>query len=152
LLRIAEGAFHREDYCDACWNQERTQGAYSTWNHSFYDPKVAELESEETYSPLRQLFYEAIQSEERVVQARAYLAAQLLRRQKVFRLVKEGDAAEEETRILLFTDRIGNRLIEVRDPNFSFRELEAGRVTLIERLQQLEAPEPAEDNGHVQEV
>ena len=73
--------------------------------------------------------------------AKGYLAAQLLRRQKVFRLIKESDEDEGESRVSLFADRIGNRFIEVRDPNFSYDELEAGRQALLVRLRELESEE-----------
>ena len=93
----------------------------------------------------------------------AYLAAQLLRRQKAFRLIKETADPDSEMNLILFSDRIGNRLIEVSDPNLSHEELEQGRVKLMERLRELESPEepagdePAEDgiedadNGESQE-
>ena len=93
---------------------------------------------------MRQVFYEAVEADNRSELAKAYLAAQLLRRQKVFRLVKESDDPESEVRVTLFSDRIGNRLIEVRDPNLSFAELEAGRAALLERLNELENPQEQE--------
>jgi hypothetical protein len=89
---------------------------------------------------LRQLFYEAAQSEDRSELAVAYLAAQLLRRQKAFRLIKESDEGDGEVKLILFADRIGNRPIEVRDPNLMYEELEMGRRVLMERLNALEHP------------
>ena len=67
-----------------------------------------------------------------------FLAAGLLRRQKVFRLIKESDESDGEVRITLYTDRIGNRLIEVPDPQFTYAEMDKARTLLIERLQVLE--------------
>ncbi|MBP8128626.1 MAG: hypothetical protein KA184_03530 [Candidatus Hydrogenedentes bacterium] len=148
LVRVTDGSLNREDYCAACWTEEKAAGAYSQWSLHFYDPKVAEQEPPEVFSPLRRLFYEAAEQEDRIDQAKAFLAAQLLRRQKVFRLVKEADEDEGEARLYLFADRIGNRLIEVRDPRFSYPEMEAGRRRLMERLEQLEHPETGNDNGH----
>lgn len=145
VLRIREGVFHREDYAREHWEERFREGSYSVWSPKFYDPKVAEADPAETYSPLRQLFYEALESEDRVDLAKAFLGAQLLRRQKVFRLVKESDETETEVRIALYADRIGNRLIEVRDPSFTYAELEAGRQRLLERLRALEQPEPDPD-------
>lgn len=147
LVRVLEGQLAREDFCAACWSNDRANGAYSVWSLRFYDPKVAEQEPPEVFSPLRQLFYDAVESEDRIELAKAFLAAQLLRRQKVFRLVKESDDAEGEVRLSLYADRIGNRLIEVRDPNFSYAELEAGRRSLIARLEELENPEKALPSG-----
>lgn len=141
MVRISEGSLIREDFCKDEWKPDLGKEAYSFWNTRFYDPKVAEQEPAEVFSPLRQLFYEAVENEDRLEQAKAFLAAQLLRRQKAFLQIKESDEADGEVRTVLFADRIGNRLIEVRDPNFSFAEMEAGRQQLITRLQELEAPE-----------
>ena len=105
---------------------------------------MAEQEPPEAYSPLRQAFYEAVESQDRADLAQAFLGAQLLRRQKVFRFIKEFDAEEDGIRIALYNDRIGNRLIEVRDPQLSFAELEAGRVALMDRLRELEEPDQHE--------
>lgn len=143
VVRIQVNELLREDFCPNCWNAERKAEAYSHWSTKYYDPRVAEQEPAEAFSPLRQLFYEAVEAEDRVEQAKAFLAAQLLRRQKVFRQIKESDESDGEVKIVLFNDRIGNRLIEVRDPNFSYAELEQGRVLLMARLQELEAPEKA---------
>lgn len=138
VVRIQENEFVREDYCADAWRPERARDAYSHWSTKYYDPRVAEQEPAEAFSPLRQLFYEAVEAEDRVEQAKAFLAAQLLRRQKVFRQIKESDEIDGEVKIVLFNDRIGNRLIEVRDPNFSYAELEAGRLLLVQRLRELE--------------
>ncbi len=146
VVRIENQALVREDYCQACWNPERAVGTFSVWSPKFYDPKVAEQQPAEVFSPLRQVFYEAVESDDRNELAKAYLAAQLLRRQKAFRLVKESDDPEKEVRMVLFADRIGNRLIEVRDPNLSYAELETGRRGLMERLNAIENPEPTEEN------
>lgn len=146
VLRVQEGLLLREDYAQSAWDEAFRAGAYSVWTTTYYDPEVAEAEPPEVFSPLRQLFYESVEAEDRADLARAFLAAQLLRRQKVFRLVKESDEPEGEARLSLYADRIGNRLIEVRDPNFSYAELETGRKRLLTRLQELEHPEepPAE--------
>ena len=144
VVRLDNQQLVREDYCGQCWRPEQASGAFSVWTPRFYDPKVAEQQPPEVFSPLRQAFYEAVEAETRSKLAQAYLAAQLLRRQKVFRLVKESEDAENEERLTLFSDRIGNRLIEVRDPNLTFAELETGRVALLARLNELENPESEE--------
>lgn len=154
VLRVREGELLREDYARDHWQDDFRKGSYSVWSTRFYDPKVAEQESPEVFSPLRQLFYEAVESEERVVQAEAFLAAQLLRRQKAFRLVKESDESETEVRVSLYADRIGNRLIQVRDPSFSYVEMEQARQRLLARLQELERPAgaaevPVEESGQL---
>jgi hypothetical protein len=149
VLSTGEGeGLQRKDYCSACWGAKSNEGnAFSIWATHFIDPRVAEQEPPEVFSPLRRLFYEAVGSEDRCELAKAYLAAQLLRRQRAFRLIKEAEEGEGNVRIALFADRIGDRLIEVRDPNLTYAEMEQGRVALIERLRQLENPEPAEAEG-----
>ena len=155
LVRIENQAFCREDYCTACWKADLAQGAFSVWSPRFYDPKVAEQEPPEVFSPLRQVFYASAESEDRHETAVAYLAAQLLRRQKVFRLLKESDGAESEVRVTLYADRIADRLIEARDPDLSYAELEAGRLTLLERLNRLEngpPPQEAQTDAEVEQI
>ncbi len=146
LVRVENQAFVREDYCPACWAPERGAGSYSVWSLRFYDPKVAEQEPPEAFSPLRQVFYESAEASSRLDVAVAYLAGQLLRRQKVFRHIKESEDPETGERVTLFSDRIGNRLIEVRDPSLTHEELESGRSRLVERLSELEAPEETEES------
>jgi len=147
LVRMHEGQFIREDYSEEAWDAARGEGAIAVWTTTYIDPKVAEQEPPEVFSPLRQLFYEAVEGKERKTLAKAYLAAELLRRQKVFRLLKQSDDAEEDVRVALYNDRIGNRLVEVRDPNLTLNDMEEGRTALIQRLQELEAPpEEAEES------
>ena len=109
LVRVVEGQFVRSDYCGNCRDDEQAKGAYSFWNAQYYDPRVAEQEPAESFSPLRQTFYEAAEGTSRKAMAAAYLAAQLLRRQKVFRLIKETKDPDTEASLILFNDRIGNR-------------------------------------------
>jgi hypothetical protein len=139
-VRLEDQVLAREDFCRTCWDSSRAHPAFSVWQSKYYDPRIAEQEPPEVFSPLRQAFYESVEAQDRPELAKAYLAAHLLRRQKVFRMIKESDGTDDDIRIALFADRIGNRLIEVRDPNLSHDELEAGRVVLLERLKQLENP------------
>jgi hypothetical protein len=141
LVRVVEDQFVREDYCGNCWGEERGQGTYSSWHAQYYDPKAAEQAPAESFTPLRQTFYEAVEETTREGLSVAYLAAQLLRRQKVFRFIKETKDPDTDAATILFNDRIGNRLIEVSDPNLSHAELEHARVRLMESLAKLEAPE-----------
>lgn len=150
-VRHVEEGLQREDYCKPCWIEVPRDGLYSFWCPRYIDPRVLEQQPEEAYSPLRRLFYESAEAEDRAVRATAFLAAQLLRRQKVFRLIKESDEGEGEVRIYLYTDRIGNRLVEVRDPSFSYAELDAARHGLVKHLRETEqngdesAPQPSEE-------
>jgi len=147
VARVEQGSLLREDYCMSCWNVDRGANAFSIWSPTFYDAKVAEQEPPETFSPLRQIFYDSVEREDRGELAVAYLAAQLLRRQKVFRLIKESDEGDQDVKMILFADRIGNRLIEVRDPCLGYAELEAGRQILMERLASLENPPNGAEEG-----
>lgn len=144
--RYAGDDFERDDYCESCWTDDFRDSAYSVWNSRFYDPEVAKQAAPESFSPLRQTFYEAIEGKGRDHLAMAYLGAQLLRRQKVFRLIKEAKDPDTEESLILFNDRIGNRLIEVQDPSLSHAELEEGRKLLMKRLAELEAPEETEES------
>jgi len=139
LVRLSEGSLQREDYARAAFEESFAQGAVAVWNAVYYDPKVLQQEPEESYSPLRRIFYEAAGQDDRHQMAVAFLAAQLLRRQRVFRLVKTSDG-DEQVQITLFTDRLSERLVEVPDPHLTYAEMEAGREALAQRLAELEAP------------
>lgn len=143
-VRRGDDGWVREDFCDACWNGDNADAVFSVWSATFHDPHVEEQGPPEVFSPLRQSFYEAVESDRRESVAVAYLAAQLLRRQKVFRWIKETTDPDTEAAVLLFSDRIANRLIEVQDPNLTTGELEQGRYRLMERLAELEG---SEDEG-----
>jgi hypothetical protein len=140
VVKIEDREIVRRDFAQSAWEPEQGVGAMAVWETQYVDPKVAEQEPEEVFSPLRKLFYEAFESAERMQLARAYLAAQLLRRQKVFRLIKESDDDDGFTRVALFNDRIGNRLVEVRDPQLTYSELEAARMNIMEVLAETERP------------
>ena len=149
VVRMEEQRLVRRDYAREAWEESIGQAAVAVWETVYRDPEIEEREPPEAYSPLRRLFYEALESQDRAELAKAYLAAQLLRRQRVFRLLKES-AEEEEVRLVLFSDRLGDRLIEVRDPNLSYAELEEGRKRLVQRLEELESPKPAEEESYAQ--
>lgn len=141
VMRVENQQLVRHDFAKPAWVDDRASGAVAVWETQYRDPSVEEQEPPEKFSPLRKLFYESAESDDRVQIAKAYLAAQLLRRQKVFRLVKESDDTEGDARVALFMDRIGNRLAEARDPNLTYAEMEAARVELMSELAALETPE-----------
>ena len=147
LVRMEQGALVREDYAEENWDPSRAEGALAVWATTFCDPKKAEEQPPEAFSPLRQTFYESAESTERLDLAKAYLAAQLLRRQKAFRLLKEFDEPDGDIRVALFADRIGGKMVEVRDPSLTWAELESGRAALVTRLAELEQPESPADNN-----
>ncbi len=138
LVRLENQVLHREDYCRTCWEPEKARGAFSVWTPRYIDPEVARQEPPEVFSPLRQAFYESVEAETRPELAKAYLAAQLLRRQKIFRRIKESTDSSMDERVILFSDRINNGLIEVRDPNLTYDEMQQGRQSLMARLAELE--------------
>lgn len=146
VLRPIDSDLSRSDYCDACWTEQPALESepYSTWKSNFFDRDVADQASEESFSPLRKLFYEAVEGTDRSILSMAFLAAQLLRRQKVFRLIKESQDPDTDDTTILFTDRIGNRFIEVQDPSLAHEELEIGRRLLLKRLGEIESTEPEE--------
>ncbi len=152
MRRGPEGLL-REDSCPACWTDEKSEQAFCMWTAQFQDPKVIEQQPAEVISPLRQVFYEAAERSGRAAIAVAYLSGQLLRRQKVFRFIKQTVDPDTEAVVFLFLDRIGNRLIEVNDPNLTTGELERARQELLHRLAELEGtldePEaPSDHEGH----
>ena len=142
---MQDDALARHDYCAACFAYAQAEGAFCAWNVRYTDPRVLEAERQEALSPLRRLFYDLAAVTDRAELAQAYLAAQLLRRQKVFRQIKESEENDGAERVTLFLDRAGNRLIETRDLSFTYTELDEARVLLMERLQALEAPETDTD-------
>lgn len=135
-----EDSLERRDYCADCFPKEQEAEVYCAWNVRYSDPKVLEAEQHEAFSPLRRLFYDMALLTERSNLAEAYLAAQLLKRQRVFRQIKESEENDGAERVTLFLDRVGNRLIETRDLSFTYTELDEARVRLMARLQELEAP------------
>lgn len=131
----------REDYCPACWESGRAayvEKTYSFWLSKYFDPSAVSQPDEEVFTPLRSVFYEAVDKEQRVEQAIAYLAAHLLRRQRVFRFVKRFDDTEKEGEMSVFSDRFSGRLAEVPDPGFSMDELQEARRELVQRLEYME--------------
>ena len=157
LVRLEDRAYVRQDYALDVWEPCYGVDAVAVWQTCYNDPKVAEEDQSETFSPLRRLFYDCAASSDRKDVAIAYLAAQLLRRQKVFRLLKESDGEDGEVRVALFSDRIGDRIIEVSDPTLSYAELEEAQPALMQRLAALETEdeskqEEAESAGYAQEA
>jgi hypothetical protein len=131
----------REDYCAACWESGRAadaEHAFSFWLAKYFDPAAASQPDEREFGPLRTVFYEATESEDRVEQAIAYIAAHLLRRQKVFRFVKGFEDSENECNVSVFYDKLSGRLTEVADQAFSVQELEGARQEFVRRLERME--------------
>lgn len=131
----------REDYCQACWESGRAsdvEETYSFWLSKYFDPSAVSEPDEAEFTPLRSIFYGAADKEERAEEAVAYLAAHLLRRQKVFRHVRAFEDTERESAVTTFADRFSGRLVEVPDPGFSADELDEARRELVQRLERTE--------------
>jgi len=137
----------RRDYCSECNPKEKTADHFCAWETQYSDPKVLEAEHQEILSPLRRLFYDLAASVERLELAQAFLAAQLLKRQRAFRQVRESEEGDGTIRTTLYLDRATNRLIEACDLNFSYTELDEARIALLDRLHALESPEPVMDSA-----
>lgn len=132
----------REDYCPTCWQNGRAadvEKTYSFWLSKYFDSSAVSQPQEREFTPLRTIFEEATIKEDRTEQAISYLAAHLLRRQKVFRFVRRGaEHAEQEGDVTIFSDRFTGQLVEVIDPGFSIEELNEARRELVRRLEQME--------------
>ncbi len=127
--------WQRQDYCMSCWEQKKGQDSISQWRHRFIDTKLQKKEQEVIDSPLRTLFYEAVEKENsRIELAIAFLASQLLKREKVFKKIKEMVISSKDGHIIMYIDRLDDRVIEVRDPNFTLAEMEEAKRIVLERL------------------
>ncbi len=133
----ADDDFVREDFCSECWGQRNTTEVFSYWRHKFIDLKDVKRQQElQNESPIRNLFYEMVsKSESRSDEAIVYLASQLLRREKIFKKLKEVVVSKTNGHIIIFVDRIDEKVVEVRDPNFSYQELEEARKYICEFLE-----------------
>ncbi len=134
----------REDFCTACWTQRAeswARNSYSFWSTRYIDPTVANEQPPEHFAPLRRVFYDAVESDDRTEQAVAFIAAHLLRRQRAFRLMKEFAGEEQNGSVQVFADRFSQQLVEVTDRGFAAAELREARRILIERTE----PQDEED-------
>jgi hypothetical protein len=131
LLKIEGNIFLREDYCEGCWIRGAgSRGEiYSHWQTRYRDPAVASATPKEQFLPLLNLCYEAIAQGEAGA-AMAYMCALMLRRQKVFKLVRE--EKENGRSVLIFSDRHNDTQIRVLDPGLSESQFEDARRRLEE--------------------
>ncbi len=137
----SEDELVREDYCAACWESGRAadaERALSFWRAKYFDPAAASQPDEREFDPLRTVFYEAVENDDRAEQAIAYIAAHLLRRQKVFRFVKGFEDHEAECNVSVFYDKLSGRMTEVADKGFSVEELQGARQEFVQRLERME--------------
>ena len=134
----------REDYCPECWKrvgEDCREAAICSWVTSYVDPAVESIKAVEHLSPLRRLFYEICESDEPNKLAMAFLSAHLLRRQRAFRLLKEFEDSQRKTSTAVFLDKVNGRIIEVADPDLSAAQMNAARLELQRRLEEMEGEE-----------
>ncbi len=146
ILRHDEptGEWHRGDFCLGCWDGvlegEDGRDLYSLWRTRYIDRNAARRTPANEYTPLLEICYDALHSEEAEQQGLAYLSAMVLRRQKVFRLVRSERAEDNAPASLLFYDKVNQAEIRVPDPPMTLDDLRATRRVLQSRL----TPLPAE--------
>ncbi len=136
MINESRKEFEREDFCMTCWTQRASGWAdksYSFWATRYIDPSVENEQPPEVYAPVLKLFYETFESDEKAALAIAFISAHLLRRQKVFRLMKEFNREDVEGRVQVFADKFSQRLVEVPDLEFTAQELRDAQRVLIER-------------------
>ena len=146
LLMIEDKDFLREDYCEKCWS-ERSDGAeadnaYSCWKSKYVDPSVARETPSEQFLPLLNLCYESIAQGDADARAMAYMCALILRRQKVFRFVREEKEESPPTSVLVFFDKHNDTQIRIVDPQLTESQLQDVR----KRLEAMLGPEGDRDN------
>lgn len=129
--------FERMDFCPACTHRTAEFQAWCTWTATYVDPDA--VRQEEPLSPLRRIFYAHSEDPDREKQAVAFLAAEMLRRHRAFRKIRE-TVDESDRRTLWYLDKSRNRIIEVVDPSFTYAELDRARMTLLEAIRTADQP------------
>lgn len=136
LLRIEGNMFLRQDYCERCWSQKavsETDEVYSCWQTRYRDPSVEEATPKAQFMPLLNLCYESIAEGGPEAEAMAYMCALILRRQKVFKFVRE-QREESGRSVLVFADKHNDTQIKVVDPQLTDSQLEDVRRRLEELI------------------
>ena len=144
LLKIDGKDFLREDYCEKCWREHSAEAGadqvYSYWETSFQDPAVARATPKEQFLPLLNLCYESIARGGPDAEAMAYMCALILRRQKVFRFVREEQEEQDGSpprSILVFSDKHNDTQIRIVDPQLTESQLQDVRGRLEEQIKQV---------------
>jgi len=139
LLKIEGKDFLREDYCMDCWAERSNVGdessIYSSWETKYRDPSIAKATPQEQFMPLLNLCYESIAKGGADGEAMAYMCALILRRQKVFRLVRQDREEQDPHRgVLVFLDKHNDTQIGVVDPELTDSKLQEVKRILEERI------------------
>jgi hypothetical protein len=136
LLKFQDNVFAREDYCEECWpklSSDGTNPIYSTWQTKYRDPAAARETPEGQFMPLLSLFYENLAGGASA-EAVCYVCALVLRRQKVFKFVREEKESTSNRPVLVFHDRHHDVQVKVVDPNVSEAEFREVKRKLEEHL------------------
>ncbi|RJP65410.1 MAG: hypothetical protein C4532_17760 [Candidatus Abyssobacteria bacterium SURF_17] len=127
LLKIDGNNFLREDYCEACWGEHRGSATdhdiYSHWETKYHDPAVARATPQEQFMPLLNLCYESVTQTGFDAEAMAYVCALVLRRQKVFRFVREERDEASGRNVLIFADKHNDTQMRIVDPQLTESQL-----------------------------
>ena len=144
LLKIDGKDFLREDYCLACWSERSDQpeepttgpdGIYSSWETRYHDPSVAKATPQEQFLPMLNLCYESIAGGGPEGESMAYMCALILRRQKIFRFVREEKEEEGERRnVLVFLDKHNDTQMRIVDPQLTDAQLRDVKQRLEEKI------------------
>lgn len=140
LLKLSDAVFSREDYCEECWPKLSPDNGgasiYSHWQTKYRDPAVARATPEVQFLPLLQFFYEQV-AEGKSGEGFSYVCALVLRRQKVFRFIREekNDAGKA---ILVFHDKYHDVQVKVVDATLTEGEFRDVKQKLEEFLSQKE--------------
>ncbi|HOV59474.1 MAG TPA: hypothetical protein PK349_00260 [Candidatus Hydrogenedentes bacterium] len=137
--RAESDSIKRLDFCAVCAGRVKEEEVYCAWTATYQDPEILRQTEagDEALSPLRRIFYASCEEPDREKGAVAFLAAEMLRRQRAFRKIRENQG-EGAHRVVWYLDRAVNRIIEVRDPSFSYAELDRARVILMEAMKTAE--------------
>ncbi len=152
LLKIEDKDFLREDYCLGCWSErsdqpgEGSDGVYSSWETRYHDPSVATATPQEQFLPLLNLCYESIVEGGSNGESMAYMCALILRRQKIFRFVREEKEEEGERRsVLVFLDKHNGTQMRIVDPELTDAQLQEVKQRLEEKISPEEQASEEED-------
>ncbi len=138
LLKIEGNTFLREDYCEKCWGNrselmEDTR-VYSYWETKYRDPAAEKTIPKEQFIPLLNLCYESIAKDGQEAEAMAYMCALILRRQKIFKFIREDRDNSTGKTMLVFLDKHNDTQIRITDPHLTDSELKDVKQRLEDSL------------------
>ena len=139
LLKIEGNDFLREDYCLACWPERSAKDGedqlYSCWETRYIDPSVVRATPQEQFLPMLNLCYESIAGGGADNEALAYMCALILRRQKIFRFVREEkEEAPASRSVLVFNDKHNDTQVRIVDPELTDSQLQEVKLKLEEKI------------------